>query len=489
MNPEPDPMIEASILAGLLHYGSEVYHEANSILRTESFVIVENQIIWKVLCAVLASGTFESVDRPTLYIAAKNIGAGDYFDNADIRKHIETLYRIPVDLASIERFCVQLRIIDVARELRGRLQQADELLSGVTGNESIDQIFRLGEQPVQSVMNELSGGVKFTRTRHISDGLRERLRERIKNPVSLVGIPTGFNRFDGAHGGCRAGSLILVCARMKTGKTMFTNNIAVNVAEQLRIPVLNIDTEMEIEQQQFRAAACLSGLWTDDLECGHINRDQQVKLGAAIKRLEEMPYYYEQVKGLPFEDILTRIRRWVARYVGFESDGKAKPCIIVFDYFQLMTEAELSSRVSVHHKMGFQASALKDLMGELGVPCISFAQANRDGMEFRDERILRDADRILDKVTAFWVFRRKGDGEIMPARRGELRFTHELYYCMSRFGKGLDRENYINIGTDYSRGLMIEGPTRDELFQQNGGHLKGVGDGKVSPAADAPEGS
>lgn len=485
--PFAEPLVEASILAGLVRHGASVFYEVNLLLRPESFADADNQLIYKCLAAALSSGQADSVDRPTLYVAAASLGFADYLERPEIKRYIESLYRIPVEADSVEKLCVRLKIIETSRDLRARFRLADENLSRVTGDESIDELFRLAEEPVQSVMLELAGGVKFARTRQIAEGARERFRERIRNPVAAVGIPTGFSRFDRAHGGCRPGSVTLICARMKTGKTMFVNNVAINVAEQLGVPVLNIDTEMDIEQQMDRAAACLSGLWTDDLERGSLNKEQQRRLGAALDRLEKMPYFYEEVRDLPFDAILSRIKRWVHKYVGFQPNGKANPCLVVFDYFKLMTEGEAQGRLAIHHKMGFQAQALKNLMAELGTPCVCFAQANRDGIDFTDERILRDADRILDTVTSFWVFRRKPDAEIMPARKGELRLTHELYFCLSRFGKGLDRANYINIGTDYSRGLMAEGPTRDELFQQQGGLLKGVSDdaAPVAPAAES----
>lgn len=477
--PEPDLMSEAAVLSGMVKYGSEAYLDASSLLRIESFTLVDNQVLWKCLSHILTGGGITQVDRPTLYTAANSLGFSSYFQQEGMRQHVETIYRIPVHLESIEKLSIRLRILDVARDLRIRLREADELLARTTGDESVDFLLKTAESPAQTTLNELAGGLRLSRTRHFSEGARERFRELCKNPQKVVGVPTGFQTFDRAHGGCRPGSVTLICARMKTGKTHFSNNLAINVAGSLNVPVLNVDTEMNIEEQQNRAAAALSGLWTDDVETGDLSREQQRKLGETLSQMEKMPRFYEEAKGLRFDDILTRIRRWVSREVGFQSNGKANPCLIVFDYFKLMGASDVSNRMSVHHTMGFQAEALKNLMGELGTPCIAFAQANRDGIDFRDERILRDADRILDSITAFWVFRRKGEGEVLPSRNG-LKYTHELYYCMSRHGKGLDRENYINIETDYSRGYMGEGPTRDELFQQMGGALKGVSSGRVT---------
>lgn len=478
--PEPDLMAEASVLAGIVRYGSEAYLDASMVLRSESFTLLENQCLWKCLDYLLKNkGQFSAVDRPTLFSAASSCGLSDYFSQPDTRTHIESIYRIPIEQESVGRLSTKLRILDVTRDLSDRLQQARNQLDAVSGDESIDEILGIAESPSHAMIDELSGCMKPTRARQFGEGARERFRELVKNPRHIVGIPTGFKNFDKAiGGGLRPGAIDMICSRMKIGKSSLANNIAINIAGGLGIPVLNIDTEMTLEEQQDRAAASLTGLYLDDVERGTLTKEQQVKLGEGLKKLENIPYFHEEVQDLGFDDILGRIRRWVVRHVGFRDDGLANPCVVIFDYFQLMTANDIG-RLAEHQALAFYAKKLKDMLKKLGVPCLSFAQQNRDGLDFKDERVLRGADRILDKVTSFWIFCRKGDDEVMPGKPGEPRLTHELHYMFSRFGKGLARENYINVATDYSRGYMSEGPTRDELFQQQGGVLKGVASGRV----------
>lgn len=478
--PEPDLMAEASVLAGVISYGTEAYLDASSVVRIESFTLFENQCLWKCLTYLLKDkDNLSKVDRPTLFSAATSCGMSEIFSGADMRSHVETVYRIPVELESVERLAGRLRILDVARDLTYRMDAAKDLLESITGDESIDHLLNISESPVHHVIDELSGVLKHNKARQFGEGFRERMRELVKNPRPTVGIPTGFKTFDRAiGGGIRPGSIELVCSRMKVGKSSFANNIALNVAGQLGIPVLNIDTEMTLEEQQNRAGAAISGIFINDLEHGTLTREQQVKLGEGIKKLESMPYYHEEVRDVGFDDTMTRIRRWVTRKVGFQPNGKANPCLVIYDYFQLMDGSDLG-RMREDQVLKLQAKKLKDLMGNMGISCLCFAQQNRDGLEYKDERVIRGADAILDKVTSFWLFCRKDESEIVQMKPGQPKLTHELYYCFSRFGAGLDRSNYINIATDYSRGYMGEGPTRDELFQQQGGILKGVANGRV----------
>lgn len=479
MQPEPDPMIEASVLAGIVRYGSEAFLDASMTLRPESFTVFENQCLWKCLSHLLASNQIATVDRPTLFSAATSLGLSDLFHQSDMKAHVETVYRIPVEQESIERFAKRLRILDVGRDLCQRMESTQEEISRITGEESVDHLLAMAESPAASVMNELAGVVRASKARQFAEGARERFRELVKNPRSGVGIPTGFKHFDRAiGGGVRPGCVALVASRMKIGKSSFANNVSLNVAGQLDIPVLYVDTEMTIEEQQNRAAAAMSGLFLEDVELGRLDKGQQRRLGEAISKLESMPYFHEDVRGLRFDDILSRIRRWVIRNVGLRDDGRANPCLIIFDYFQLLAADDMG-RMAEHQALAFNAKKLKDQMATLGTACLAFAQQNRDGIDFKDERVLRGADRILDTVTSFWLFCRKAEADIPPNKPGEPKYTHELYYQFSRFGPGLPRENYINIATDYSRGYMGEGPTRDELFQQSGGLLKGVASGRV----------
>ncbi len=492
--PEADLPSEVSVLAGCIRYGTDAYLDAADVLRTESFVLAENQAVFACLRHALGGAErVASLDRPSLYAAASSVGLSHYFQQAEVKAHLESLWRIPVELESVRRLALRIRKLDVARELRLRHQQAMDALSQVRGDESIDDILRVSDQATSSVIEELSSAVRYGGARQFAEGARERMRELCRSQRPQIGLPTGFPQFDRAiGGGLRPGSVELVASRMKVGKSSFANNVALNVAglktdDGRPVPVLYVDTEMTIEEQQNRAAAALAGIFVEDIECGRLDRPQQVRLGEALGRLEAMPYYHEEVVGLRFDDILARVRRWVQKSVGYRDDGKAHPCLVIFDYFHIMDQQDVGRQFAEWQTLGFQMAALKSLMKVLGTPCLCFAQQNREGLEHQDERVLRGADRILDKVTSFWLFSRKPEEAVPPAKPGEPRLTHELRYRFSRFGPGLAHDNVINVATDFRRGYMAEGPTRDQLYEMQGGHLKGVGGGRVVESARLPE--
>jgi len=64
----------------------------------------------------------------------------------------------------------------------------------------------------------------------------------------MAGIPTGFPRYDSCiGGGFRRGTVNVVGARPKVGKSTFCLNVAKNVSFA-GIPVLYLDTEMKGNQ-------------------------------------------------------------------------------------------------------------------------------------------------------------------------------------------------------------------------------------------------
>ena len=100
------------------------------------------------------------------------------------------------------------------------------------------------------------------------EDVEEYLTELAEDPVDQIGIATGFSRYDFAiGGGLRRGTVNVIGARPKTGKTLLADNMGVHIARQ-GIPVLNLDTEMRKEDHQNRLMAMLAGVEINDIETG-----------------------------------------------------------------------------------------------------------------------------------------------------------------------------------------------------------------------------
>jgi hypothetical protein len=282
------------------------------------------------------------------------------------------------------------------------------------------------------------------------------------NPRTCIGIPTGIRRYDQSiGGGLRPNSLDIIAARAKVGKTQIVDNIAINIAGKLGIPVLNIDTEMSLEEHLHRVVANLSGIEIREIETGKFKKHQ---VAEGLAKLKDMPYYYECVIGKPFEELLAGMRRWITRTVGLDDNGRAKPCVIIYDYLKMMSADFLSSSMQEYQALGFITTALKNFVGRYNTSCLTFAQLNREGIDKEDTSVISGSDRIIHYATSLTIYKKKSYEERAEAVGGEAnKYTHKLLPLICRHGEGMDSDDYINIQADYKRGRIIEGPTKKEI--------------------------
>jgi replicative DNA helicase len=252
-----------------------------------------------------------------------------------------------------------------------------------------------------------------------------------------------------------------------THNSFLVDNVALHIAGKLNIPVYSIDTEMSWEEHVHRVAACMSGATIEDIETGRfaksdVSRNMVIEAAA---RLKDMPIHYESVIGKPFEEVLAGMRRWINKTVGIQINGKAKPCAIIYDYLKMMSADFLSDKLQEYQALGFITTALKNFVGRYSTRCLTFAQANREGISGEDTDIVGDSDRIARYATSIILYKKKTTEERAEAQPyGGSKYTHKLVPLVCRSGEGLDKENYINVLADYAHGRVIEGPTQQELI-------------------------
>jgi hypothetical protein len=159
--------------------------------------------------------------------------------------------------------------------------------------------------------------------------------------------------------------------------------------------------------------------------------------------------------------------------VGLNHDGKAKPCVVIYDYLKLMSADQITARLAEHQALRFLTQKLKAFAGRYGVPILTFAQMNRDGLDYEDTRVIRGSDGILDDITSFSIFKWKSDEERAEVAMEHRKYTHKLIPLICRHGPAVKYGDYINVETDFARALLREGPYRSEL-ESGGATNKGV---------------
>lgn len=462
-----DPAAERAVVASVLTYGADAYLDVADIVTSKTFTIDSNQLLWACLEHVFKEESPASVDYPTILSAAHSLGLSKTIENSTEQTHIRGLLNMPVAQTTGRKMAGKIRRLEIARLYDAQLEQGRARLQALTGDESIDKIISTAEEPIFDLSSLLTNTVS-SGPRLMGEGASEYIQHLMDNPREMMGIPTGIKGYDRAiGGGLRVNSLDIIAARLKCGKTMLVDNTALHIAGKGNIPVFNLDTEMSWEEHLHRIIANLAGIQTVDIEtgkCGFKDIPKKKVLDAA-DRLKQMPYYYECLIGRQFEEALASMRRWVTRTVGLDANGKAKPCVIIYDYLKMLSADFASKDMQEHQALGFITSALKNFMGRYSVPCLCFAQMNREGIDREDSGAVAGSDRIAQYATSLTFYKWKSDEERAEADDEHVKYTHKLIPIVSRHGAGLSEGDYINIQAEYSMARITEGPTRNELLR------------------------
>ncbi|NBQ16783.1 hypothetical protein EBU24_00505 [bacterium] len=455
-----DPAAERAVLAGICTYGDSAYLDVADILQDSSFTIDSNAIIFKCL-RTLCERQQTKIDIASIYSVAQELELSHVLSKKEEAQHLKAIMDFPVSLENVRKFAAKIRKLEIARLLRKQLENTQDKILEVTGNEPISSIIGIAEDSIfnfTSLLNDSDSGPE-----QIGSSLDEYIKQLEENKIDQVGIPTGFPIYDQAiGGGLRKGTINVIGARPKTGKTLLSDNMGKNIAA-LGIPVLNMDTEMNKEDHIHRLLAMMTEIEINAIETGKFaeSPDKKNKISKAVESLKATKLYHKSIAGKPFEDQLAIMRRWLVKEVGLNDDGTAKECVIFYDYLKLMDSAGISQDLKEYQVLGFMMTSLHNFAVRYKVPIVAFIQLNRDGITKESTDSASGSDRIIWLCSNFSIFKRKSDEEI--AEDGSENGNRKLLPLISRHGGGLDDNDYINCNMKGWCAKITEGKTHLEI--------------------------
>jgi len=458
-----DPAAERAVLAGICKYGEDAYLDVADILQPTSFTIDSNNIIFQCVKTICEKEHKPTIDIASIYSIAQEIGVSNILSKKEEAQHLKAIMDFPVSIENVRKFAAKIRKLEIARLLRNQLEEAKDKILEVNGSEPITSILAIAEDAVfnfSSLLNEGNDNNPET----MGKGLDEYIKYLEENKVDQVGISTGFPVYDQAiGGGLRKGTVNVIAARPKTGKTLLSDNMGYNVAK-LKIPVLNMDTEMTKQDHVNRVLAMITETEINSIETGKFSQtpDSRNKIMDAVTELKEAKLYHKSIAGKPFEEQLAIMRRWVMKEVGLNDDGSAKDCVIFYDYLKLMDSAGMSQDLKEYQVLGFMMTSLHNFAVRYKVPIVAFIQLNRDGITKESTDTASGSDRIIWLCSNFSIFKRKSDEEI--AEDGPENGNRKLVPLISRHGGGLDDNDYINCHMKGWCAKISEGRTRLEIL-------------------------
>lgn len=242
------------------------------------------------------------------------------------------------------------------------------------------------------------------------------------------------------------------------GKSTIGKEALLHFSNTLKIPCMYLDTEMSKKDQQIRSVASKSKVYLNDIETGkfgdnYLYNDRVLNTTRELKNNKLL--WYQSIASKPFEEVLSIIRRWVIKEVGFGEDGRVNDCVVVYDYFKLMDKADLKD-LREYEALGYQISKLTDFCKEFDFPCLAFVQLNR-------QNEISQSDRLIWLCNSFSKFEKKSSQEIMDdTKKGGNR---KLTVCETRFGGGIEDGDYICFNFQRSINHIIEIGLRSKLSE------------------------
>jgi len=454
---------ERAVIAGLVKHGSEAFIDVDDIISVSVFTLEENQILYACLTKIFE--TNNEVDFPSILSAAKDIGLDAAFENRISPEHVRSIMNLDIAIGNVRNHAIKLKKLEIARDVRLTAKRVIASIIDVTGDETVDQIISIGEKPFFELSSSLNNKIE-DRPVIISEDIEEYINHLIENPSEMLGISSGFPRFDKSiGGGFRRKCVDLIAARPKIGKSMFADNVALHIAGKLKIPVLMLDTEMSKEDHVNRLLANLSDIEINEIATGGFSKSKggKERVTQAAEQLKSIPYDYITIAGKSFEETLSIMRRWIVKKVGFDENGRTNPCMIVYDYLKLMHSDQMSDGLKEFQILGFQITQLHNFAVQYDVPCLSFVQLNRDGITKESTDVVSGSDRLIWLCSSFTIFKRKSDEE--TAEDNGESGNRKLVPIVARHGGGLaDEFDYINMSMRGEYGRIDEGFTKSEYI-------------------------
>lgn len=379
---------EQSVIGGLLldDDNSERTQKVLGILKPESFYSRIHQVLFAEMCRMYRDS--RPVDGLTLFDALESKGlteqAGGFAYLAELAKNTPSAanivaYALSVREAAMERYAIQ------------RLTGALELLysrNGMTAREKYDAVQALSSQLSDHARTGSRQGARPLMA--VMEEWLDELEGRFDPKQRSRGLSTGVASLDALlqPKGLVRGSLLVIGARPKMGKTTLYSQLAINCALNENLPAVLFSLEMPDKQIFERMIGQLSGVNTDIFYRGAGDQAEFANANArAVQMVESDNIFIDDTPGVSFAHIQSESRR-IKR-------EKGRVGMVLVDYLTLMT-AEKADRNDLAY--GLITKGLKNLAKELDCVVVLLTQLNRELEKRANKRPLPSDSRDTGQI-------------------------------------------------------------------------------------------
>lgn len=407
-------------------------------LDSADFLYLPHQMIFMLFAKLAGKGAnkFETnllVAEATAEGVLENIGGMQYIQtisNINVASNNFDLY-----LGSVFEAATKYKLYSLLTDKIGAIAE--------NAKEGLDSADLLSNVEA-SILDLSMSGLNINEPINLSDGLSEFVDSLRDNKIDLSGLSTGYPILDKQIDGMVPGTLLVIAARKKMGKSTFLSNVALHVAARLEKPVLYVDTELSFPEWRTRALATISGLKERDIKHGGYDDITYGRLNKAIRLLDGKKLFHEYMPGYSVDKLVALYKKYHYK----ENIG-----LIVFDYLKEPDSSSVDRQRKEYQILGDVTTKLKDLAGQLNIPALTAVQLNRSNDIADSDRIARYAD-----VVCLWGTRDEKEMETGGTRCG----SHKLVIKDTRRGGATSDEG---IGYNfYKERLQINEIPADEQY-------------------------
>ena len=399
MNITPNDLVAEQAVLGtmMVDFDSERCQKAIRQLKIESFYSKQHQMIFSQIIEL--SRKNQPVDLITV---SDSMEAKGILSECGGLAYLAELAKNTPSMVNVIAYAGIVRDKAIERYTLQKLNDCSAMIyekSNLSTSEKLSAIQSLFTQIDDYNKTGKTLGLKSLNT--IADKWTATLEKRLDNSDSARGLSTGIKALDEklAPKGLVRGSLFVVGARPKMGKTTFELNMARQCAMNEKLPVLMFSLEMQDEQMLENILAQESGVSSDIFYDGGLGADSEfARVMHHLKELSDTDnIYIDDTPAITLSHIRSESRRM--------AKAKGQIGMIMVDYLTLM-DKEKGDDQRNDLAYGAITKGLKALAKELNCVVVLLTQLNRNLESRGDKRPVPSDSRDTGQIEQdcdYWI--------------------------------------------------------------------------------------
>jgi len=428
--------VEQSVLGGLIRLSDLSLDSAQkvlSMLKPASFQDNKNKVVYDAICDLDRENS--PVDLMTVNSKLQQKGHLDIIGGI---AYLADIMQIVPSAANIINYADLVRQNSIKVVINSKMQNALAEFNDLDGENVYQKLGQL-ETVIASLGQRAVNGREsgLTHIKEIAKDWLTELNDRKENPDDHAGLSTGIDSLDAVLGNklIVKGSLFVVGARPKMGKTAFLEKITGHVGLELNKPVAIFSLEMPNFQLYERFLSSHSKVDSQKFHAVKLNEDEWQRTSTSMGNLNTSKIYMDDTPAITIQHLKKECRKL----------AKSEPLgMIAVDYLTLMKAGKADRNDLAYGEI---TKELKNLAKELDCVVLLLTQLNRNLEQRADKRPIpadsRDTGQIEQDCDYWMGLYREAvyNDEVSDAEKG---YTEAVLRLNRHGGVGTGYMNMVN---------------------------------------------